>query len=169
VLIGALGALLGGLFGVPILLWFLAALALLLFAQGRTIVDLSKERSDLLMATPEQVVDVLALARLQGMAPPPLSAPPSYQLDALRQVLAFFRAEGRREVTVAELDTALVRLRRRGVRLPYEPLLLSECGHALEVLVNAGDLVPVVALSLRADPPRHPWRYTICPRDLPDA
>lgn len=159
-LVGALSAALGGLLG-PLLLWFVAALVLFLYAQARTIVELSKERDELLVATPEQVVDVFALARVQGVAPPPVRSPLAYQVDALRQVLDFFRVEGRREVTVAELDTALVRLRRRGVRLPYEPLLLSECGCALETLVNEGELVPIAHLARSADRPAHVASYSL--------
>jgi hypothetical protein len=129
--------------GVRSWLWFLLALVAFSVAQFFAFHDVRKERNDVLTAPVNAKVSVYAVAASRGSVPPPVVAPVEYQLHALRQVLAFLRAEGHQAVDVDLIDSVLKRLERDGVKLSYEPLVTYDCEDGLRQLVATGELIPV--------------------------
>jgi hypothetical protein len=129
--------------------WFAIALGTFSVAQFLAFHEVRKERNEVLTAPAQDKVSVYAVAASRGAVPPPILAPLDYQLHALREALAFFRAEGYQEINATMLDSALKRVERDGIKLAYEPVNLYDCDQAVQRLTETGELVAV--------PARHGW------------
>jgi hypothetical protein len=124
-------------------IWFGTAFGTGSVAQFLAFHAVRKERNSILALPIDDRVSVFAVAASRGDVPPPVLAPVEYQLRALRQVLAFLRTVDDRQIDMRSLDSALKRLERDGVQLPFEPLGAHDCQEGLRCLVAIGELIEV--------------------------
>jgi hypothetical protein len=135
----------GRVIGVRSWVWFATALGTFSVAQFLAFHEVHKERNEILTAPALRRVSVYAVAASRGAVPPPVLPPLEYQLDALRQTLAFFRSEGYQRIDAGMLDSALKRVERDGIKLAYEPVNIYDCDEALQRLTETGELVAFAA------------------------
>lgn len=159
VLLGVYGVVHGRLLGVPTWMWFVVGFAAWSVAQFLAFHEIRHQRNEVLTVPTSDKVSMYAVAASLGSVPAPIVAPVDYQVHALRQAVAFLRAQGRTEIDVRVLDSVLKRLERDGVQLTYEPLDARDCQDGLDRLVETGDLIDMPGLggfSFRLSPVAQP-------------